>query len=93
LARDNGQLHSIQRWNNNTEFETVLYREVGVHLSTYKTILEDTPEYTIGRATGPMREQLTRFKINTYSNMAGQPGWNNNPFGTMGQQHHLKINP
>jgi hypothetical protein len=24
------------------------------------------------------------FQNHTYSNMAGQPGWNNNPFGTMG---------
>jgi hypothetical protein len=76
-ARGNGQLHLIQRWNNNTELGTVLYREGGVRLSTYKTTLEDTPEYTIVRATGPVREQLTRFKITPIAT------WQDNQYGTI----------
>jgi hypothetical protein len=38
-------------------------RELGMDLSTYKTTLEDTPEYTIVRSTGPVPEQITHFKI------------------------------
>jgi hypothetical protein len=52
-------------------------RELRMDLSTYKTTLEDTPEYTIVRSTGPVREQITGFKITPIAT------WQDNQDGTI----------
>jgi hypothetical protein len=46
------------------------------HTGGYAGIHHSQSNRSDARTTHP-------FQNNTYSNMAGQPGWNNNPFGTM----------